>query len=268
MKTALRISLVAALVTLFVAPALAGPTNGAGYYGGRSFYSRVSGYHTGNGGEFTIKSGGAPGLLLSNGGYAAVARGIDGPESFQSFCMEQGEFVAQPMDIWVSTAWYGATPQWDPGTPYQPGSHSWDGGPPTGIGDDLNPQTAYLYYRFATGVLSSYNYTPGAGRNASAGALQNALWFLEGEIGSVSGQAATWVQEAVNATGLAFGTYTPAAGSNAWWGKTIGSVRVLQMYYQNGYKQDQLYVLVPAPAAAVLGACGVGLLAWLRRKFS
>ncbi|MBK9127258.1 MAG: hypothetical protein IPM13_05615 [Phycisphaerales bacterium] len=266
MKTALKISIVAGLILVVAAPALAAPTNGAGYYGGRVNWSRVAGHYTGSGGEFSLSANTPGSLLLSNGAYASVAKGKAGVESFQTFCLEQGEFVGQPMDIWVSTEWAtpATGPQWAPGTPLSDRSHSWDGGPPVGIGDDLNPQTAYLYYKFATGTLGGYTYTPGSGRNSSAGHLQNAIWFLEGEIASVSGQAALWVQEAVNATGLNFGTYI--ASGPVTWGARIGPVRVMQMYWGNEYRQDLLYVLVPAPAAALLGAIGVSLVVWLRRK--
>lgn len=54
MKTALKISIVAGLILVVAAPALAAPTNGAGYYGGRVNWSRVAGHYTGSGGEFSL----------------------------------------------------------------------------------------------------------------------------------------------------------------------------------------------------------------------
>jgi hypothetical protein len=48
--------------------------------------------------------------------------------------------------------------------------------------DPIDPRTAYLYYNFFMETLSDYDYTPGAGRVASADALQIAIWYLENEI--------------------------------------------------------------------------------------
>lgn len=255
-----------AICALTASTALALPTHGDGYDGGQVNYTRVNGYYAGRGGEFTIQSDGGPGLLLSNAAYDTKTRGISGPESFQSFCVEYTEYIDEPMRVWVSTANIDGSP----------GSHAWKGG--TNIGDDLNPQTAYLYYQFATGNLSNYYYTPdynrhdSDGRDYSAGALQNAIWFLEGEISSVSNQAQLWVREAVTATGVAYGIYNPDTGSPLYniWGDTIGPVRVLQMYWENGcggyLKQDQLYLTIPAPGAILLGGIGVAFVGWLRRR--
>jgi len=239
MRMALRLVAVACVLGL-VAPAFAAPTNGAGFYGGQVDYDRVGGYYTGGGGEFTLSG---PGLLLSNAAYSASTRGIGGNfESFQTFCLERTEFTAQPMDVWVSTQFVGG------GTP---GSHAWEGG--TGAGDDLDPRTAYLYTQFAQGPLSSYTYTAGASRSASAGELQEAIWYLEGESGLLDGQAATWVTEA-----------TTAVSTGAWTG--IGSVRILQMYWGGDRKQDQLYLVVGAPGAVLLGMIGLGLAGWVRQR--
>ena len=253
-----KIVLFIVIVFAFAAePLLAGPTgtHGDGFYGGKVNYDRVSGYYAGHGGEFTIQSDGGLGLLLSNAAYDSKTRGISGSESFQSFCIEYTEYIVEPMDVWVSTDWVDGT---------DGGSHAWKGS--TGAGDNLGPQTAYLYYQFARGNLSSYEYSPGSDREADAGSLQNAIWFLEGEIGSVSGDADTWVQEAIDATGVDYGSYT--ATGTVTWGNTIGPVRVLQMYQDGCVKlrQDQLYVMIPAPGAILLGSIGVGLVGWLRRR--
>lgn len=71
--------------------------------------------------------------------------------------------------------------------------------------DPLDPRTAYLFSLFWNGDLPDYDYTPGAGRVASAASLQNAIWVLEDEfpIGDLDGigdtQAKAWIQLANDA---------------------------------------------------------------------
>jgi len=104
-------------ILIFIAfvgkPLLAGPTgtHGDGFTGGQVNYARVSGYYTGNGGEFTIQSDGGPGLLLSNAAYnlSKGTRGVAGSESFQTFCIEYTEYIKEPMEVWVSTDWKDGT---------------------------------------------------------------------------------------------------------------------------------------------------------------
>jgi len=234
------------IVALFVGlsiPAFAAPTNGVGYSGGTANFSRYAGYYTGSGGEFTLQDVTPGSLTLSNAAYSSLTKGVGGSESFQSFCMEGGEAAFEPMNIWVSTAFKdGSTP----------GSHAWYGGV-AGIGDDLDSKTAYLYTKFARGVLSSYDYTAGVGRATSAGELQEAIWAIEGEGPAATGQAATWITEA-----------TDAITDGKWSG--IGGVRVLQTYSGTDRHQDQLYLQVPAPGALLLGSLGMGLVGWLRRR--
>ena len=121
---------------------------------------RVAGYYSGNGGEFSIFGVGL------EGNYAAVATVTVGNDvGFQSFCLEFNESLTIP------------------GTyDYTIGTAAVEGGVAGGNPDPLGRGTAWLYNRFATGVLTGYNYTPGAGRVASASLMQQAVWYLEDEI--------------------------------------------------------------------------------------
>jgi hypothetical protein len=126
-------------------------------------------YQTGVGGEFTVNDigGNPPNSWLDLSGYfASVTSNLGGITSFQTFCIEKDEYLYPYGASYEVVLSGGAV-------------HGGVGGPDP---DPLSRGTALLYSQFAKGALTGYNYA--AGRNLSAAALQEAIWWLEEEITS------------------------------------------------------------------------------------
>ena len=186
---------------------------------------RLSGQYSGDGGEFRI----APNQDLMDitaevGTYSSFAVVYD------------TTFVATTYEAEVSTA--------------------------TVAGDALDGYTAYLYTAFREGTLAGYSYVAGAPRVASAGALQDVIWFVEGEA------AKTWTD---GDNSLQDQFYTAAVNAN-W--TDIGNVRVLNLYElghagdANYAVKDQLTMIspVPAPGAMLIASLGTMIVGWLRSR--
>ena len=172
----------------------------------------------------------------TNGGEFTVTV-IGSDYSFQTFCVETGEYLAfgkQFKVVGISTAavWGGV----DPG------------------GDLLDPETAYLFSNFAAGTLADYEYTPGDGRVASADLLQRAIWYLEGESGGVDNE------------------YVELANGSGW--TDIGNVRVLNLEwavdygsYKIGDRAQDILVTVPEPGILILLGIAMSAVGLAARRY-
>jgi hypothetical protein len=123
-------------------------------------------YQSGQGGEFTATNS-LPGAFGLHG-YSAWTSTTSASTitSFDTFCVQAGNddvtFV--------------------PGTTYD---YSYSGqilGGPNGDPRLLNVDVAWIYGQYASGNLATYDYSNALGqRTADAAAVQNFIWFLEGE---------------------------------------------------------------------------------------
>lgn len=238
MKTLITAAVLMLTLGLAGTEAFAGPINGTIKYARDTTGSNA--YSAGGGGEFKV-------VAFTGLNPAPMGPGMSLGGVFQTFCLERNEYISM-----------GKTYNWELNTVAVKGGIS--GQEPAGsTTDPLDARTAYLFTQFWNGTLSSYDVNLGVTKRAAdAGELQEAIWYIEGEISSVTGQAATWVGEAndaVNGVGGAAPT---------WSG--IGDVRVLNVYTRLGdgsngiHRQDHLVLMAPLPPAALSGLALLGVL--------
>jgi hypothetical protein len=196
--------------------------------------SRVPGYYTANGGEFTVVA-------------------TDQSFSFQTFCLEGNESVgSNPSTYWLN--------------PYDAAVAGGLGGavllPDATVGDPISLGTAYLFSQFAKGTLQGYDYNPNAGRAASAGQLQQAIWWLEDEFGLSDPLANPFLGLLGN--DLAALNAQKADANGAY------GVQVLNMYTigRDGSVVSRQDFLVVPDGGLTVAFLGMGLagLAWLNRR--
>jgi len=205
-------------------------------------------YGNNNGGEFLAS-------VLSGSGMGAT---------FLTFCVEHNETFSYGQTLYVKNVNTGSV---------NGGITNADNGftgplAPTSNFDPISYETAYLYTNFSNQTLSNYQFLTNTQaqideRVADGTSLQRAIWYLEGERDSGSGnwgydsdtQAKAWVTEAAAAT--------------ANW-TSIGQVRVLNLYKDSGFTQvaqDQLYIAaVPEPEIYAMLGLGLGLMGFTARR--
>jgi hypothetical protein len=210
-------------------------------------------YQAGQGGEFTLNPSADLEWVLSgyslakdtrNAGTTGSLAGI-ADDTFQTFCLEHNEYIYAntTFDVTISNAaTLGGT---------------------TNSSDPISIGTEYLYYNFASGLLGGYNFNgTEAQREASALALQNTIWWLEGDIADPGNAFSSLVVSQ-------FGNSTAAMADN----NGTYNVAVLNMWAAghpgdlNFKRQDQL-VITPTPIPGALLLLGSGLigLVGIRRR--
>lgn len=187
-------------------------------------------------------------VKFQNGTYGTTAGGefniidaANGDFLFKTFCLEYSEHLNYSSTFIVDSI---------SDTAYGGG---YEDGVPAVDGDPISDETKWLYWNFVTGgleIATDYTYS-----DSGINALQRAIWYLEGEIASLTDSLA---EALIDAAGVAI-----AAGDS------LGNVKVMNVSFENGgLAQSQLVAdvaPVPEPSTLLLMSAGGGLL-WLVRR--
>lgn len=232
-----KLCTIVAVSLLVVSFAFATPTVQIGYPGSAyGMYQPKTNGGIGDGGEFTVNPNAELAWVLNY--YAASVKNVGVTGTFQTFCLEKNEYLsgyASTYNVVLNNAAvYGGI----------------GGGSP----DPLSLGAAYLYHEFQNGTLEGYDY--GAGRLVSANDLQNAIWALEDEGGSISAAYTTLLTNELG------GTIADWKAAN----NGVYNVKVMNLYTSDGTAKQDLLVCVPAPSAILLSSIGLSIVGWLKRK--
>jgi len=177
-----------------------------------------SGVGSTNGGEFTVTVTGDPiGNFYDN---------TPPNNTLGTFCLETAEYLNYGTTYFVTLSDYSIKGRYTL-PPYDP----------------LDPMTAWIYTQWLNNNL--------AHDDATADAVQNAIWYIEGEGGSTN-QLVTDAQLAIK---------------DGWVNTDIKVMNLWGNAAHTDYKQD-LLVRVPLPGAVLLGVLGLSIAGLKLRKYT